>query len=162
MVLVMKRKKAAQMMRRLCHRGWCHSLDISNSDNEETRKVAVCKKARKSDIQYAAWQDEQIRQGNDDIAKRDKRVHNHTDIGKHCKAPDKIGPPLTYMEEHGVFKPLDTIVNPMGLCRFYCMSSKKSNVFTGPKSTESACKIKDMIKVIYWYLVFIRLSTASL
>ena len=122
-------------------------LDISNSDNEETRKAAVHEKVCKSDVLYTAWQEEQIYQGNDDIAKCDKRVHDHKDTGRCCKAPDKIGPPLTYMEEHGVFKPLDTIDNLMGLCRFYWMSSKKSKVLTGPKSTESAHKIKDMIKL---------------
>ena len=30
-------------------------LDISNSDNEEVRTAAVHKKARQSDILYAAW-----------------------------------------------------------------------------------------------------------
>ena len=122
-------------------------LDISNSDNEETCKAAVCEKACKSDVLYAAWQEEQIRQGNDYIVKCDKRVHDHADIGKCCKAPDKIGPPLSYLEERGVFKPLNTIDNPMGLCRFYRMSSKKCNVLTGPKFAESARKIKDMIKL---------------
>ena len=59
----------------------------------------------------------------------------------------RLGPPLTYMEERGVFKPLETIDNPMGLCRFYRTSSKKSNVLNGPKSTDSAHKIHDMIKL---------------
>ena len=58
-----------------------------------------------------------------------------------------MGPPLTYMEECGVFKPLETIDNPIGLCRFYRMSSKKSNVLTGPKSADCAHKIHDMIKL---------------
>ena len=127
--------------------GMVSLLDISNSDNEETRKAAAREKACKSDVWYAAWRDEQIHQGNDDIAKHDKRVHDHADIGKCCKAPDKIGPPLTYMEECGVFKPVETIDNPMGLCRFYRMSSKKSNVLTGPKSADCTCKIHDMIKL---------------
>ena len=127
--------------------GMVSLLDISNSNNEETHKAAVCKKVHKSNVLYTAWWDEQIHQGNDDIAKHNKRVHDHADVGKCCKAPDKIGPPLTYMEERGVFKPLDTIDNPMGLCRFYQMSSKKSNVLIGLKSTDSTCKIQDMIKL---------------
>ena len=94
-------------------------LDISNSDNEEARKATAHEKARKSDVQFATWQDEQIRQGNEAIAWHDKQVHEYVDTGRTNKAPDKIGPLLTYMEEHGVFKPLDTIVNPLGLCRFY-------------------------------------------
>ena len=56
-------------------------------------------KVCQSDVLYTAWQDERICQGSDDIAKRDKRVCDHADIGKCCKAPDEIGPPLTYMEE---------------------------------------------------------------
>ena len=48
---------------------------------------------------------------------------------------------------HGVFKPLETIDNPIGLCRFYRMSSKKSNVLTGPKSADCTHKIHDMIKL---------------
>ena len=38
-------------------------------------------------------------------------------------------------------------MNPLGLCRFYRMSSKKSNVLTGPKSADNACKIKGLIKL---------------
>ena len=74
-------------------------------------------------------------------------MHDHADIGKCCKAPDKIGPPLTYMEEHRIFKPVETIDNPMGLGRLYWMSFRKSNVLTGPKSTDCTCKIHDMIKL---------------
>ena len=35
--------------------GTVSSLDISNSDNEETCKAAACKKAHQSDVLYAAW-----------------------------------------------------------------------------------------------------------
>ena len=48
-------------------------------------------------------QDRQICQDNDDIAHRDQRVCDHADIGKCCEAPDEIGPPITYMEEHAGF-----------------------------------------------------------
>ena len=51
------------------------------------------------------------------------------------------------MEECGVFKPVEAINNPMGLCRFYRMSSKMSNVLTGPKSADCTRKIHDMIKL---------------
>ena len=127
--------------------GMVSLLNISNSDNEETRKAAACEKACKSNVWYTVWQDEQIHQGNDDIAKCDKRVYDHANVGKCCMPPDKIGPLLTYMEEHGVFKPMEAINNPMGLCRFYQMSSKKSNLLTGPKSTDCTCKIHDIIKL---------------
>ena len=69
------------------------------------------------------------------------------DIDRPSKAPDKIGPPLTYMEERGVFKPLYTIANTLGLCRFYQTDPKKSNVITGLKSTASTCKIKCLLKL---------------
>ena len=51
------------------------------------------------------------------------------------------------MEERGVLKPVETLNNPMGLCRFYWMSSKKSNVLTGLKSTNCARKTHDMVKL---------------
>ena len=54
--------------------GTASLLIISNSDNEETRRAAAHEKACQSNVLYTAWQEEQIRQGNDDIAKRDKRV----------------------------------------------------------------------------------------
>ena len=82
-------------------------LDISNSDNEEACKAAAHETVHKSDVQYGAWQDEQIHQGNEGIAQHDKQVDHYADAGRPNKALDKIGPPLSYMEEHGVFKPLD-------------------------------------------------------
>ena len=83
---------------------------------------------------------------------------DHIDIGKHCKAPDKIGPPLTYMEECRVFKPAEAINNPMGLCRFYRMGSKKSNVLTGPSSADCAHSIQGMVELtkgVRWPLTVI-------
>ena len=116
-------------------------LDISKSDNEEACKAAVHKKVHKSNVQFAAWQDEQIRQGNKAIAQCDKQVHDYVDTGRPSKAPDKIGPLLTYMEECGVFKPLDTIANPFwASADFIGWIQKKSNVITGTEvCMASAC-----------------------
>ena len=122
-------------------------LDISTSDNEEAYKATAHETACKSDIQYGTWQDEQICQGNEGIAQCDKQVNDYANGGRPSKAPDKIGPPLSYMEEHGVFKPLDTIVNPLGLCRFYQTNPQKSNVITGPKSAASAHRIKHLLEL---------------
>ena len=47
-------------------------LNISTSDNEEACKAIAHKAAHKSDIQYGNWQDKQIHQGNEAIAKHDK------------------------------------------------------------------------------------------
>ena len=46
-----------------------------------------------------------------------------------------------------VFKAAETINNPMGLCRFYCTSPKKSNVLTGPKSADCTRKIQGMVEL---------------
>ena len=51
------------------------------------------------------------------------------------------------MEECRVFKPMESINNPMGLCQFYRTSPEKSNVLTGLKSADSACKIYRMVDI---------------
>ena len=52
--------------------GMVSLLDISNSDNEEAHKAAVCETVHKSNVQYGAWQDEQIHQGNEGIAQHEQ------------------------------------------------------------------------------------------
>ena len=140
-------------------------LDISNSGNEEARKAAVRETACKSDVQYGAWQDEQIHQGNEGIVQRNKQVNDYADSGRPSKAPDKIGPPLSYMEENRVFKSLDTIANPLGLCRFYQTDPQKSNVIMGPKSSASTCRIKcllELAKELGWPLTIMVLRVGWL
>ena len=83
------------------------------------RKVIAHKATWKSDTKYSAWQDELIHQGKEDIALQDKMVHNYAEVGKYSKAPNKIFPPLTYMEACRAFKPLVTTANPLGLWQFY-------------------------------------------
>ena len=51
------------------------------------------------------------------------------------------------MEECRVFKPLDTIANPLGLCQFYQTDPEKSNVITGPKSAASTHSIKHLLEL---------------
>ena len=51
------------------------------------------------------------------------------------------------MDEYRIFKPAEAINDPMGLCRFYRTSSKKSNVLIGPKSANCTRKIQDMVKL---------------
>ena len=75
------------------------------------------------------------------------RVCDHPLTGKCCEAPDQVRPPLSYMEERGVFKPAESINNPMGLCWFYRTSPEKSNVLTGPKSAECARRIYSMVEI---------------
>ena len=62
------------------------------------------------------------------------------------------------MEECGVFKPLDTIANPLGLCRFYQTDPQKSNVVTGPKSAAGTHRIKcllELAKELGWPLTIV-------
>ena len=121
-------------------------LDISTSNNEDARKSTMCEAAHKSNVQYGNWQDEQICQGKEGITQCDKGVNDYADGGKPYKAPDKIGPLVPDMEECGMFKPLDTIVKPLGLCRFYCTNPPHSNIITNPKSAASAHKIKCLLE----------------
>ena len=116
---VEKRMQVTQMMRRLYHKVLCHCSTSLTSDSEDAHKAITHEAACKSDVQYGNWQDEQICQGKEGIAQHDKGVNDYANGRKPCKAPDKIGPPIAYMEEHRVFKPLDTIANPLGLCQFY-------------------------------------------
>ena len=56
------------------------------------------------------------------LQERDNAVNDYADGGKRKpKNPDTFGPPVTYMEECGVFKPLPSTTNPLGLCQFYPM-----------------------------------------
>ena len=96
---------------------------------------------------YAAWLDDQIHKGNNEIKRCDSSVHDHPLFGKRCEAPDHIGPPISYMEEHRVFKPAESINNPRGLCRFYHTSPGKANVLVGPKSAASARRIHLLIEI---------------
>ena len=120
--------------------------DISASDDEDAHKAIACKATQKSDVQYGNWQDEQIHHGNEDIAQQDKGIYDYANIGKPCKAPDKIGPPLAYMEECGVFKPLDTMANPLGLCWFYCTDPETLESVSALKSPASIYRVKCLLE----------------
>ena len=75
-------------------------------------------------------------------------MHDHPILGKRCEAPDHVGPPISYMEEHGAFKPTESINNPRGLCHFYHTSPGKANVLVGPKSAASAHRIHLLIEIV--------------
>ena len=94
-------------------------LDISTTDDEDTHKRKARKLARKSDTDFAAWKDKFIREGVAGIQEWDSTVNDYADAGKkRPKNPDTIGPPVSYMKEHGVFQPLPSTMNPLGLCHF--------------------------------------------
>ena len=121
-------------------------------------------KACQGDALYATWHNSEIRKGNDKIKQRDSMVCDHPQFGKRCEAPDHVGPPISYMEELRVFKPAMSPNNPMGLCRFYHTSPKKSNVLVGPKSAECARRIHRLIEIakrIGWQLTVVVLEGES-
>ena len=94
-------------------------LDISVSDDEDTRKRKAHEVARKNDTDFAAWKDKLISDGTMGLQERDNVVNDYADGKRKPKNPDSLGPPVSYMEEHGVFKPLPSTTNPLGLCHFY-------------------------------------------
>ena len=53
-------------------------LDISASDNDETRKHKVHEYARRSDTAYAAWKEKQTSDGTEGIEEWDQMVNNYT------------------------------------------------------------------------------------
>ena len=82
-------------------------LDISTTDDEDTRKCKACELTRKNDTDFAAWRDKLIHDGVVGIQEQDKTVHDYADPGKKKpKNPDMIGPPISYMKEcMGCFSP---------------------------------------------------------
>ena len=120
--------------------------NISASNDEDGHKAIACEATWKSDVQYGNWRDEQIHQGNKGISQWDKVTYDYANVGKPCKAPDKIGPPLAYMEGHGMFKPLDTKVNPLGLCRFYHTNPETAKSISALKHPASICRVKHLLE----------------
>ena len=73
-------------------------------------------------------------------------AHDYAKIRKTSKAPDNISPPLTYMEECGAFKPLDTTANPLGLCWFYCTDPETVKSVPVPKPLTTTHKVKHLLE----------------
>ena len=109
-------------------------LDISTTDDEDTRKCKARELARKSDTDFAAWKDKLISEGVKGIQEWDSMVNDYTDGGKRRpKNPDPLGPPISYMKERGVFQPLPSMTNPLGLCHFYRMDPASISTLSPPK-----------------------------
>ena len=94
-------------------------LNISASDDEETRKRKARDYARRVDTAYAAWREKQTSDSVKGMEERDQMVNDYTDGKRRPKNPDPLGPPVSYMEDRGVFRPLTSPTNTYGLCRFY-------------------------------------------
>ena len=140
-----KKLQVTWKMRRLYHKAQCH-YSTSQPPTMRTLAKPPCTRqhARVMSSMVTGRMNKSAR-GKEGIAKRNKGDNDYANGGKPCKAPDKIGPPVPYMEEHGVFKPLDTIANPMGLCHFYRTEPSYSNVITGPKSAAGVCRLKCLL-----------------
>ena len=69
-------------------------LDISVSDDKDTRKRKVHELARKNDTNFVAWKDKLISNGMTGLQERDNVVNDYADGGKRKpKNPDFFGPP---------------------------------------------------------------------
>ena len=134
------------------------------SDTEEVHVAAAHEKAHAGDALYATWHENQIQQGNDEIKHWDLRVCDHPHLSKRCKAPDQVGPPISYMEELRDFRTPVSTNNPMGLCQYYCTSPEKANILVGPKSAECVRRICGLIQIakrIGWQLTVVVLEGES-
>ena len=119
-------------------------LDISASDDDETRKCKVRDYARKSDTAYATWKEKQTSDGVEGIEERDQMVNDYTDGKKRPKNPDPLGPPVSYMEDRGVFQPLTSPTNIFGLCCFY-RADPNTPLPSGPVLPATAEHVKRLV-----------------
>ena len=121
-------------------------LDISATDDEDTRKCKARELARKSDTDFAAWKDKLIHEGVMGIQEWDSMVNDYADGGKRRpKNPDPLGPPVSYMKECGVFQPLPSMMNPLGLCHFYPMDPVSMSMLAPLKSPAMAEHLKGLL-----------------
>ena len=93
-------------------------LDISASDNDETRKCKARDYARRSDTAYAVWKEKQTSDGVKGMEEWDQTVNDYTDGKRRPKNPDPLSPPVSYMEDRGVFQPLTSPTNILGYVTF--------------------------------------------
>ena len=121
-------------------------LDISVSDDEDTRKCKAHELARKSDTNFTAWKDKLISDGVTGLQERDNVLNDYADSGKRKpKNPDSFGPPVSYMEDRGVFKPLASTTNPLGLCHFYPADPTIASTLPTPKPPAKADHVKGLL-----------------
>ena len=74
-------------------------------------------------------------------------VNDYTDGGKRKpKNPDPLGPPSILHEGmHGVFQPLPSTMNPLGLCHFYHTDPSSTSMLTPPKPPAMAEHVKSLL-----------------
>ena len=69
-------------------------LNISATDDEETRKHKVHELAHKSDTAFAAWKEKQISEGVKGIEERDQMVNDYMDGKRKPKILTPLAPPF--------------------------------------------------------------------
>ena len=90
---------------------------------------------------YAAWKEKQTSDGVKGMEERDQMVNEYMDGKRRPKNPDPLGPPVSYMEDRGVFQPLTSPTNTFGLCRFYrARPQHASTLESSITSYYGACK----------------------
>ena len=121
-------------------------LDISVSNDEDTHKRKVRELAHKSDTNFTVWKDKLISDGMTGLQEWDNVVNDYADSGKRkSKNPDSFGPPVSYMEERGVFKPLASTTNPLGLCHFYPTDPMITSTLPTLKPPAKADQVKGLL-----------------
>ena len=65
-------------------------------------------------------------------------TYDYANVGKSCKALDKISLPLTYMEECRC----SSLAKLLGLCRFYRADPETVKSISAPKPLASICRVK--------------------
>ena len=78
------------------------------------------------------------------IEERDQMVNDYTDGKRRPKNPDPLGPPVSYMEDRGVFQPLTSPTNTFGLCHFY-RADPNTPMPSGPVSPATAEHVKRLV-----------------
>ena len=119
-------------------------LNISASDDDETRKRKARDYARRSDTAYATWKEKQTSDGVKGIEERDQMVNDYMDGKRRPKNPDPLGPPVSYMEDRGVFQPLTSPTNTFGLCHFY-HADPNAPMPSGPVSLATVEHVKRLV-----------------
>ena len=123
-------------------------LDIS-TDDEDTHKRKAWELACKNDTDFTAWRDKLICNGVAGIEEWDKTVNDYADPGKRRpKNPDTIGPPVSYMKECGVFQPLPSMTNPLGLCWFYPADPSSLSSLMPPKPPTTVDHLNNLLVLV--------------
>ena len=136
---VEKRMQVTQMMRRLYHKVLCHcSTSWPPTMRTLTRPSHMCLQHARAMSSMVTGRMNKSARGRKALPSMIRGLTIMPMVENLARLQTKSVPTVPYMEEHGVFKPLDTIANPLGLCQFYHTDSLHSNVITSPKSAASA------------------------